>query len=151
MKSRILVPVAALAAALFLAAPGAVQAHEKGVHKVAIHVDESDAKRMNLALNNAQNIDKYYRSKGEKVEIEVVAYGPGLTMLRSDKSPVKARIEKMALELDNLSFAACGNTMKKMSAKEGKEIPIMAEAKNVPSGVIRLMELQEQGWSYLRP
>jgi len=49
-------------------------------HKVAIHVDENDTARMNMALNNAMNINKYYKAKGEKVEIEVVAYGPGLNM-----------------------------------------------------------------------
>ena len=46
------------------------------VHKVAIHVDENDKGRMNLVLNNAKNVDKYYQSKGDKVEIEIVAYGP---------------------------------------------------------------------------
>ena len=107
--------------------------------------------RMNLVLNNAKNVDKYYQSKGEKVEIEIVAYGPGLNMLREDTSPVKARIAAMALEMGNISFAACGNTKAKMAKKAGKEIKLIAEAKIVPSGVVRLMELQEQGWSYIRP
>ena len=121
------------------------------VHKVAIHVDENDKGRMNLVLNNAKNVDKYYQSKGDKVEIEIVAYGPGLNMLREDTSPVKARIAAMALEMGNISFAACGNTKAKMAKKAGKEIKLIAEAKIVPSGVVRLMELQEQGWSYIRP
>jgi len=124
---------------------------ETAAHKVAIHVDENDPKRMNLVLNNAQNITKYYESKGETVLIEVVTYGPGLHMLRDDTSPVKPRIEQMSLELPNLSFAACGNTQKKMAAKEGKKIPLLDEATWVPSGVVRLIELQEQGWSYVRP
>ncbi len=106
---------------------------------------------MNMALNNAENVTKYFESKGEKVIIEIVTYGPGLHMLRSDTSPVKARIEAMSLGMDNLSFAACGNTMTKMSKKEGNDIPIMSEAKQVISGVVRLIELQEDGYSYLRP
>ena len=120
-------------------------------HRVAIHVDENDAKRMNMALNNAQNVDAHYKAKGEAVQIEIVAYGPGLHMLLADSSPVKARVEQMSLELDNLSFAACGNTHRKMSEKKGKELALMPEATKVPSGVVRLMELQEQGWSYVRP
>jgi len=80
-----------------------------------------------------------------------VTYGPGLHMLRSDTSKVKDRVEKISLELDNVSFAACGNTRRMMSKKAGKQVPIMPEAKNVPSGVTRLIELQEKGWSYLRP
>ena len=106
---------------------------------------------MNLALNNVVNVNKYYASKGEKVEIEVVAYGPGLHMYRADTSPVKARVEKMSLEFDNLKFSACGNTHRKMSKKAGKKIKIMSEAQMVPSGVVQLIELQEKGYSYLRP
>ncbi len=120
-------------------------------HKVAIHIDENDAKRMNMALNNAANIDKYYQSKGEPVQIEIVAYGPGLMMFSEDKSPVKTRIAAMGLEMENLSFAACGNTHRKMSEKAGKKMVLVSEAKMVPSGVVRLMELQEKGWSYIRP
>ena len=149
MKSRVLFYVLAFAAILALSAPTVAYAH-KG-HKVAIHVDDSDPKRQNMALNNAFNVNAFYESKGEKVIIEVVAYGPGLMMLREDKSKVKDRITKMSLELPNLSFAACGNTRKKMEKKEGKELVLVSEAKQVPSGVVRLMELQEQGYSYIRP
>ncbi len=118
-------------------------------HRVAIHVDDNDKKRMNMALNNAANVDKYYKSKGQKVQIEIVAYGPGLHMLREDTSPVKERIAAMGLSMDNLSFAACGNTHRKMSAKA--PVKLVSEAKMVPSGVIRLIELQEKGWAYVRP
>ena len=121
------------------------------MHKVAIHVDESDPQRINMALNNVQNIKKYYDSIGHSVEVEVVAYGPGLHMLRSDTSPVKDRISAMSLEIDGLTFSACGNTHKGMSKKEGKEIELIAEATMVPSGVVRLVELQEEGYAYVRP
>lgn len=127
-------------------------AHAEGVmHKVAIHVNENDPKRMNMALNNAANVEKYYKSIGDEVTIEIVAYGPGLHMLRSDTSPVKDRISKMSLELDNLSFAACGNTHRKMTEKSGKEITLVPEANMVPAGVVQLMTLQEQGYTYIRP
>jgi intracellular sulfur oxidation DsrE/DsrF family protein len=143
--------IGSLAALVLLASSPASLAGETVVHKVAIHVDENDPKRMNLALNNAENITRHYRSKGEAVQIEMVAYGPGLHMFRQDTSPVKDRIAAMSLEYDNMSFAACGNTKRKMSEAAGKDIPIISEATMVPSGVVRLMELQEQGWSYVRP
>ena len=144
MKMRGLFTILTLVAALLTAplALGPQAALAAGaVHKLAIHVDESDPKRMNLALNNAENVTKYYESKGDTVIIEIVTYGPGLHMLRSDTSPVKSRIEAMSLGMDNISFAACGNTMGKMAKKEGKDIPIMSEAKHVTSGVVRLIEL----------
>jgi len=138
----------ALILAFQIATPAMADARD---HKVVIHVDENDAKRMNLALNNAENLTSYYKSKGEKVAIEVVAYGPGLNMFRQDTSPVKTRIAAMSLKLDNISFAACGNTKAKMEAKSGKKIQIISEARMVPSGVVQLMTRQEQGWSYIRP
>lgn len=121
------------------------------IHHIAFHVDENDPQVMNMALNNVQNVKKYYSAKGEKVVIEVVAYGPGLMMFRDDKSPVKDRLATMALEISDLKFSACGNTHRKMSKKAGKDIKLVSEAQMVPSGVVRLVELQEDGYAYVRP
>jgi len=106
---------------------------------------------MNLALNNATNVAQYFKDAGEKVKIEVVTFGPGLHMLREDTSPVKARIEEMALSMPEVSFKACGNTQEKMKKAENKDIPIVRQAEIVKSGVVRVMELQEMGWTYVKP
>jgi len=126
-------------------------AAEPAMHKVAIHVDENDPARINMALNNVANVNKYYESIGESVEIELVAYGPGLHMFRVDTSPVKDRISMLSLELDNLTFSACGNTHNAMQKKAGKDIVLVDEANVVPSGVVQLIELQEDGYAYVRP
>ena len=139
-----------LLAVLLVLAPVAALAQGK-THYVAIHVDQNDPKVMNMALNNAQNVNAYYESIGDEVIIELVAYGPGLTMFIPGKSPVESRISAMSLEMENLSFAACGNTRRKMSEATGAHIPIMDEATEVTSGVVRLIELQEQGYAYVRP
>lgn len=136
-------------AALLALAPFAALAEGK-THHIAIHVDQADPAALNLALNNAQNLTSYYKDKGDEVVIEMVTYGPGLTMLTED-SPVKDRVEMMALEMDHLTFAACANTLKGMEKKAGHAIPLLAEAKVVPSGVARLIDLQEEGYSYVRP
>ena len=120
-------------------------------HKVAIQVSENDKAAMNLALNNAKNVIDYYKGKGETVAIEIVTYGPGLHMLRADTSPVKERIAPMALENPNLKFIACGNTQANQSKAEGKPVTLISEAKVMPSGVVRLMELQKQGYAYIKP
>jgi len=120
-------------------------------HFVAIHVDQNDPKVMNMALNNAVNVSKYYEAKGDTVEIELVAYGPGLNMFVEGKSPVADRISVLSLQLENLSFSACGNTHRKMIERAGADVPLMSEATVVPSGVVRLIELQEQGYAYVRP
>jgi uncharacterized protein len=121
------------------------------VHKLAIQVDQNDKAVMHLALNNAKNVLDYYNAKGERVDIEIVTYGPGLHMLRADTSPVKERIGPMSLENPSVKFIACGNTQANQSKAEGKPVMLLAEAKVVPSGVVRLMELQKQGYAYIRP
>ena len=142
--------LAALAIAFAVMAPS-IPAFAQADVRVAIQVDENDPSRMNLALNNAENVKKYYESKGKTVEIAIVAYGPGLTMLRSDKSPVAKRIEAMELESPNIHMQACANTMAGIEKKEGKKPPLLSGVTVVPSGVVQLIELQQQGWAYVRP
>src|SRR5689334_2544026 len=116
----------------------------KKEHHLILQVNSNDPAAMNLALNNAMNVTEYYKETGENVKIEVVTFGPGLNMLREDTSPVKARIETMSLSNPEISFKACGNTQANMIKAENKEIPIIRAAEVVKSGVIRIMELQEQ-------
>jgi intracellular sulfur oxidation DsrE/DsrF family protein len=137
-------------AAVVAYAPLAVFA-EGVAHKVAIHVDQNDPQVMNMALNNAANVASYYESQGDTVTIEMVTYGPGLNMLIADKSPVAQRISAMSLEMDNISFSACANTMAGMKKKTGHDVVLLSEATVVPSGVVRLIELQEDGFAYVRP
>ena len=120
-------------------------------HRVVIQVTQNDPALMNIAMNNAQNLVTHYQSKNESVQIEFVAYGPGLHMLRSDTSPVKDRLSTFALQNPKVVFSGCGNTLNNQSKQEGKEISLVSEARIVQTGIARVMELQEQGWSYVRP
>lgn len=144
-----------VALAVGLAAATSVPAADEKPHRVAIQVDQDDPAVMNLALNNAENVIEYYRGKGEDVDVEIVAYGPGLHMLRADTSPVKDRVTRIADDKASfparIVFSACDNTRQNMEKREGHPIPIVPQAAIVPSGVVRLMQLQEQGWSYVRP
>jgi hypothetical protein len=120
-------------------------------HRLILQVNSNDPAMMNLALNNATNVAQYYKDHREKVSIEIVTFGPGLHMLREDTSPVKARIETLALSTPEIKFKACGNTRENMRKAENKDIPIIPQAEVVSSGVVRVMELQERGWSYVKP
>ncbi len=146
---KILIRIALAFSAALLATQLAYAAGK--THHVALHVDENDPAVMNLVLNNAANVTRYYESQGDEVVIEIVAYGPGLNMFIPGKSPVEQRISAMSLEMPNITYAACGNTLKKMSEKAGKDVQVMAESHVVQSGVVRLIELQEEGYAYVRP
>jgi intracellular sulfur oxidation DsrE/DsrF family protein len=129
-------------------------AHADGAkHRIVIQVDQNDPEVMNLALNNARNVLEAYRAKNQDVDVEVVAYGPGLHMLRDDTSPVKDRIKELAQVSfpSNITFSACNNTKQGMEKREGHEITIIPQAHLVPAGVVRIMELEEQGYSYVKP
>jgi uncharacterized protein len=149
---RVFAVAAALVAGMIFLAPGHAAESVK-THRIAIQVDQNDPALMNLVLNNVANLTEYYHSNGEQVQIEVVAYGPGLMMLRDDKSPVKDRLKRIKEDSfpSTVTFSACGNTMKAMAKQEGHPITIVPQASVVPAGVVRLTELQEQGWSYIRP
>lgn len=153
MKTRILAPLGAMfALALMLVATVPAFAGEK--NRVVFHLDEADKGRMNLVLNNAANVSNYFADKGEEVEIEIVAYGPGLKMLVDNPkaNPVHKRMSSYSDSFPNIGFRACGNTMKKMTKKaKGKAPKLISEAQVVPAGVIHLMERQNQGWNYIRP
>jgi intracellular sulfur oxidation DsrE/DsrF family protein len=120
------------------------------VHKVAIQVSENDRNVMNRALNNTRNLLQYYKQKGETAQIEIVTFHDGLHMLRSE-SPVKERIAVMALENPEIKFIACANTQTNQGKAEGKPVTLLSEAVVMPSGIVRLIELQKQGYSYIRP
>ena len=126
-------------------------ASDKKSHRLVIQVNVNEPATMNLALNNATNVENHYRELGERVEIEIVTFGAGLHMLREDTSPVKDRIRAMAEKSPSISFKACANTQTNMNKAESKEIPLISQATVTKSGVVRVMELQEQGWAYLRP
>jgi len=133
------------------ASTGAVA--EGKAHHIAIQIDQNDPQVMNMVLNNATNVIEYYRNKNEDVNLDIVAYGPGLHMLRADTSPVQDRIKRLKDMVfpGSIQFSACNNTKQGMEKAEGHAISVLPEATIVPSGVVHLMELQEQGWSYVRP
>jgi uncharacterized protein len=146
---RCLATVALMSMAFTSASPAA----DGKTHHIAVQVDQNDPQVMNLALNNVNAVIEYYRAKNEDVDIDVVAYGPGLHMLRADTSPVQDRIKRLKDMVfpGKIVFSACNNTKQGMEKAEGHAISILPDASVVPSGVVHLMELQERGWSYVRP
>ena len=139
---------AAFAATLLLIAAPAIAGEH---HKLALQISDNDPDKMNAVLNVAANVSKYYSDKGDEVDIEIVAFNAGLHMLRADTSPVKARLLSFKQGMPNVTFKACENTLESMARKEGKEPPLVDNAERVKAGVVRLIELAEQGWTVVRP
>jgi intracellular sulfur oxidation DsrE/DsrF family protein len=120
-------------------------------HRLALQISDNDPVKMNAVLNVAANVSKYYSDKGDEVEIQIVAFNAGLNMLRADKSPVLERLKSFKQGMPDVSFMACENTLDAMTRVEGKEPPLVDNAKRVPAGVVTLIELGEKGWTIVRP
>ena len=135
---------AVFALALIALTPLVVHAQQKGEHyKVVLQVSDNDPAKWNLALNNARNI-QHDLGKGN-VDIEIVAYGPGLAMLKAD-SKVS---DRLAQALDSsIGLLACENTMR--NTKTAKS-DMYSGISYVDAGVVHIMKRQREGWAYIRP
>jgi len=111
-------------------------------NRALFQVTDNDPTRWNMILNNMQNLREGVA--GEPVEIELVAYGPGISMLKADSS-VKERIA--AAVKSGVKVNACQNTMSGMKLTPAD---MLGEIGYVPSGVVEVMRKQQQGWSYIR-
>ena len=111
--------------------------------RVVIQVSDADPKKWNLALNNAKNIQTDLGA--DKTEVEIVAYGPGIGMLKAD-AEVANRIEDAVAA--GVKVVACENTMK---AQKLNRDDMNRKVDYVAAGVVQLMRRQQQGYAYIRP
>ena len=150
-SSRLAAVLGALSMLLLFASMQGVLAQQSTAHRLVLQVDTEDTQTMNITLANAINAKKYYDEKGQSVTIEIVTYGPGITMFRSDTSPVKERLNEARKSIPDLALTMCGNAKAGAEKREGRAIIPLDGVKVVPAGIVRIMELQEQGYSYVRP
>ena len=133
-----------LSSMLMFSAQLSADSHTK--NKIVIQVSTDDPRTQKIALNNAVNMQKLYGI--DNIDIEIVAYGPGLGLLTS-KSGQASRVTSLAMQ--DITFSACGNTMKLVAEKSGKMPELLEGVDQVTAGVARIMELQQQGYAYIRP
>lgn len=124
-----------------LALPATALAADKT--KVVIQVSTNDPANWNLALNNAQNIQKDLGK--DNVDIEIVSFGPGIGMLKAESEVANRIVEVVD---SGMPVMACQNTMR--SQKLNKE-DMNGKVGYVPSGVVEIIRRQQQGYAYLRP
>lgn len=138
-----LMVVAALVVGVTGLAATAQAASKHGKPGVVIQISENNPATWNLALNNARNLQQALGAKN--VNVEIVAYGPGINMLKFD-SEVAPRIKQASA--DGVAVRACANTMK---AKKLTDKDLEPTVKVVPAGVIEIMNKQREGWAYIKP
>ena len=150
MMNRRLLLQAGLTGVAALSAPFLIAAHAQGTgatgqkrHKIVIQVSDNDPAKWNLALNNAKNLQDDVGAAN--VDIAIVAYGPGIGMLKLE-SPTGSRVAD-AMKA-NVRVVACENTMRAQKISKEDMLPAISY---VPAGVTEIMKKQGDGWAYLRP
>jgi intracellular sulfur oxidation DsrE/DsrF family protein len=114
--------------------------------KVVLQISDMDPSKQTLVLNVATNLIKHYGP--DKIDIEIVAFGPGLRLMFADNVNV-GRID--GLDKNGVRFAACSNTIKKMTKLLGEEPALNSHAVHVDAGVVRIMDLVDQGYTLVKP
>ncbi|HEB55044.1 MAG TPA: hypothetical protein ENI98_01815 [Gammaproteobacteria bacterium] len=114
--------------------------------RIVLQISDSDPFKQTLVLNVATNLIKYYGQ--DKVDIEIVAFGPGLRLLFKDNVNT-GRIQGLAGS--GVKFAACKNTIGAVTKKLGHAPELNPNAVPVSAGVVRIIELENQGFKLIKP
>lgn len=167
MKITKLLKSLTLVTAMMLTAPFASSlSAAEGTVKIVYPLDFPDVKRVHFMLNTLNNVVKHYQKNLTDYELNIVAYGPGVQyLLKSDKGSgfkimpyihhggptgkgTAGRFEGLRqLGGDNVKFYVCGNTMKKKNVTADM---LVDYAKVTPAGVIKVIELQQEGASVVK-
>lgn len=142
----VLFAAALLLIALYSAVAGAAEEKPFAEQRVVLQISDNDPFKQTLVLNVASNLIKHYGP--DKVDVEIVAFGPGLRLMFADNVNV-GRIK--GLDNNGVRFAACSNTMKKMTKKLGKAPAMNPHAVTVDAGVVRILELTGKGYQLIKP
>lgn len=135
-----------LLALVLLAVGVACGDEEAGRHRLVIQVSGADTDTHGGALRNAINLQNALGIDG--VRIEIVAWGAGLDVMTAG-GVHEARVRELLGR--GVVFSACGNTLRDVREAGGEPVKLVEGVRVVPAGVLRILELQEQGYTYLRP
>ncbi len=114
---------------------------------IVLQLADGDAKSQSRVLSVANNLIKHYGGP-DFVDIEIVTYGPGISLLYPD-NPNHERIA--SLLTNEVRFVGCLNTVETIERKTGKRPVLIAETIFVQTGVARLVERATQGFVVIRP
>ncbi|MDP1768941.1 MAG: DsrE family protein [Nitrospirota bacterium] len=115
------------------------------IHRVVMHLNSGEAKVQKGTLNNIKNL--YEALGAERVMVELVAHGAGLSLLTKQDTKLVDELARLKASY-GVSYTACSNTMK---AQGLTRADLIDQVDRTMPAMVRLMELQEQGWAYIKP
>ena len=123
--------------------PAVSQTPQTHKHQVVLQMNVDNLDSWNRLFGNIQNIQTVFGA--DKIQIEVVAYGKGLSLLLKTNSAFEERMKKAIAS--GVVLDACQNSMRNRKVATEDLFPF---ASQVDSGVAELIRKQEAGWSYIR-
>ena len=120
-----------------------------GARKILVHLSSLDAGRTQAALDAVESVLSAGRSRGDALQVEVIANAEGLGLLR-EGTPYAGRIQSLARRYGNVSFLACGVAMENARLSENAEIKLISQARRVPAALEEILARLKDGWTYVR-
>jgi len=120
------------------------------VNKILVHLNDDNVHHLGQALEDIEGLMRYYRDRKESAHVEVVMNGHGLDLVRADVSRFSQKVAQLQKEYDNLTFAACQNTIDRLKREQGISVRLLPGVIVIDSGMAEIMRRQNQGWTYLQ-
>lgn len=114
--------------------------------RIVLQISDPNPFKQTLVLNVANNLIKHYGQ--DKVDVEIVAFGPGLRLLMAGNSN-QSRIS--GLNSSGVQFSACKNTISGFAKKLGHTPELVSQAVPVNAGVVRILDLTAKGYTLVKP
>ena len=137
--------LATLAGAALLAGCAGMDISKPAKERIVLQVSDGDPRTWNQAMNVVGNLKRNYAKRGVESEIQVVAFGQGIQMLKDDAVVANRVRETMK---GGAQMVACENSMERFKLK--REV-MLDKVSYVDAGVVHIIERQHQGWSVIRP
>jgi len=119
--------------------------------RILLHLTTTDSERITNMLDEVELLMGAAKAQGVALQIQVVAHGEGLALLREDISPFPQRVAMLSAQYpEGLSFTACLNTLERLRREENIHVRLLPEAQVINSGVAEVIRRQSQGWAYIQ-
>lgn len=123
---------------------------DRSPHKIVIHITTSDDYKLASVLEEVEVLLQAYVNQPEAVKVELLTNGPGLNLVRADKSPFPGEIKRLQTQFPNLQFSACNKTITRLKLEQGIDPPLLPEAVVVQSALREIIERRKDGWTYIQ-
>ena len=129
--------------------PVSLTAVAPDANKIILHLDSAEPDKLKTLLDDVDYLVQKRLASNQPIRVEVIANSYGLNLLRKDVTPYAARIDALARQHTNVSFVACGQTIRRLR-KEGVKVDLLPEATVAQTAVGHIVDRLQHGWTYIK-